>query len=140
MRKRFDRKVLISVDDFCGALAKWLVMQSPYVAPENLFECICKFQARLGELGVFSKDGFVEIELSSLTKKVNIILESIPEIATLNIPKSGHDKHIFVDRYSGPINPDDDFIDIMAVAQNITCEFAERADAQCWLDSQKDGA
>ena len=139
MHKRFNRKVWISVNHFCGALAKWLVIQSPYVVPENLSECVIKFQARLGELAVFDTIGMAEIELSSLTKKVNAILESIPEITALNIPKSGHDSHVFVDRYSSPINPDDDFIDIMAVAQNITCEFADRADVECYLDSKKAG-
>jgi len=138
---RFHRKVWAFKSDFTGALAKWLVKQSPYVVPDNLSLCLEEFHARLDEIAVFDTAGMAEIGLLDLNKNVNEILESIPVIMALNEPKSGHNENVFVSRYhDGPSNPDDDFIDIMAVAQNITCEFAERADAELWLDSQRRAA
>ena len=75
-----------------------------------------------------------EIGLSDLTEKVDKILWSIPEIAALNERKNSREGNNFSSRYSKDPEPDDDFIDITAIAQNITCELAEHADAQCWLD------
>jgi len=139
MHNRFNREVYAFPDDFTGALAKWLVKQSPYPVPDNLPVCIEKFHLAVIEAFNFDTGGMAKIELGGLTSQVNELLESIPEIAALNEPKTGHNEHIFVSRYhDGPSNPDDDFIDIMAVAQNITCEFADREDAQAYLDASKD--
>lgn len=135
--ERFHRKILAFKSDFTGALAMWLVKQSPYTVPDNLSICITKFHKRLDELGKFDTAGMAEINLKTLTENVNKILESIPEIMALNERKNGRDGTGFCSRYSKDPEPDDDFIDIMAVAQNITCEFAEREDAQCWLDSTR---
>ncbi len=52
----------------------------------------------------------------------------------LNERKNGREGLGFSSRYSKVPDPDDDFIDIMAVAQNVTCEFADQEDARCWLD------
>lgn len=132
--ERFNRKVWAFKNDFTGALAKWLVKQSPYTVPDNLSECISEFDIKVGTAFDFDTAGMAEIELGGLTDGVYAILESIPVISELNVPKSGHDNHVFVSARSARINPDDDFIDIMAVAQNITCEFADRVDAESWLD------
>ena len=43
--------------------------------------------------------------------------ENVPEIEAWNRPRSGHNKHVFVSRYGGP-PPDDDFIDLDALAWN----------------------
>lgn len=138
VHERFNRTVWTFEDDFTGALAKWLVKLSPYTVPENLSICIKEFKKEIGTLGDFTKDGMAEIYLGTLTKRVNLILEGIPEIMALNKPISGHNHNIFTSRYhNGPPNPDDDFIDIMALAQNITCEFVNSADAECWLDKDK---
>ena len=135
--ERFNRKVWAFKHDFTGALAKWLVKQSPYVAPNKLAVCINKFHRDLYKIAKFDQDEMAIIDLLTLTKEVNKVLESIPEIMALNKPKSGHNKSIMTSRYSGKIPPDDNFIDIMALAQNITCEFADREDAQAWLERKK---
>ena len=36
MHERFKRMVWVFKEDFTGALAKWLVKQSPYPVPDNL--------------------------------------------------------------------------------------------------------
>ena len=92
----------------------------------------------LDRIAKFDNNGMAEVELSGLTKKVDVILESIPVIMALNERKNKREGHAFTSQYQGrPKDPDDDFIGIMAVAQNITCEFAERADSQCWLDQNQ---
>ncbi len=136
--ERFDRTVYASVSDFTGSLAKWLVKQSPYTVPDDLSICIEKFDAEIRKEFEFDANNITCIDLRGLTAIVNTVLEAIPEIAELNEPKSGHLNDIFVSRFdAGPENPDDNFIDIMAVAQNITCEFAQREDAEAWMDREK---
>lgn len=134
---RFNRKVWAFKSDFSGALAMWLVKQSPYIVPDNLSICISKFYDKLDKIAVFDVAGMAEIELSTLTKKVDSILGDIPEIMALNERKNKREGYGVSSRYSKQPDPDDDFIDITAVAQNITCWFAEREDAQCWLDKDK---
>ncbi|OEU65362.1 MAG: hypothetical protein BA863_01805 [Desulfovibrio sp. S3730MH75] len=138
MHERFCRKVWAFDHDFTGALAKWLVIQSPYIVPENLTICIEKFREEIISIFLFNDAGMVEISLEDLTQRINSILEKIPEIMSLNERKNGREGSGFCSRRdSGQKDPDDDFIDIMAVAQNITCAFAERADAECWLNRNK---
>lgn len=132
---RFYRTVWTFKHNFTSALAKCLVSLSPYTVPDNLAQCIDEFHARLDEIAAFNSEGMAEVELSTLTPKVYAILESIPCIMALNEPKSGHTHNIFVTRHSQKIDPDNDFIDIMALAQNITCEFATEADSRAHLDN-----
>ena len=137
MHKRFNRKVWTFKHDFTGSLAKWLIRQSPYTVPDNLAVCVEKFHAKLDELGTFDSHGMLEIELSSLTAKMGSMLESIPEIMELNERKNGREGNGFTSRHAADPEPDDDFICIGAVAQNITCDFAEHVDAEAWLDKDK---
>jgi hypothetical protein len=118
--------------DFTGALAKWLVKLSPYPVPDNLESIITDFHRRIPY--DFDKHGMAEVSLATMTEIINNVLETMPEVTALNERKNGRDGFGFSSRYSKDPEPDDDFIDIMALAQNVTCEFAEREDAQCWLD------
>lgn len=130
VHERFSREVYASKEDFTGSLAKWLVKQSPYVVPDNLSGCIIFFEGRLDEIATFDMVGFAKISLRDLRPKLDEILESIPMIMALNEKKK-----------ESPIDasdPDTDFIDIGAVAGNIVCDFAEREDAQCWLDRKRE--
>ena len=129
--ERFNRKVYASKRDFTGSLAKWLVRQSPYVVPDNLSGCIIFFENRLDELATFDTVGMAEISLTGLVPQIEKILEDIPMIMALNEKK----KEGFVIDTN---DPDNDFIDIGAVAQNIGCDLAESADAECWLSRNKD--
>jgi len=139
MHKRFDREVWVFKDSFTGSLAKWLVKQSPYVVPDNLSKCLESFHSKLDFLCVWDSADMAQVHLKGLTHDLNMILESIPEICALNEPKNFTDKDFFfLDRYSAEPNPDDNFIDIMAVAQNMTCDLAEREDAQAWLDTHSE--
>lgn len=131
---RFHRKVWASNDDFAGYLAKWLVIQSPYAVPDRLSICIEKFHALIGLKYNFDNLDLCEFDLLILTEEVEKILWDIPEIAALNERKNGRQGNGFEDRHHDRNSPDDSFIDIGAVASNITCEFADRADAEAYLD------
>ena len=132
--ERFQRKVWAFPSDLTGALAKWLVKQSPYTVPDNLQTCLEKFEALVKATFAFNSNKMIEIDLSSLTKQIEPLLEQIPEVMALNNRKNKREGNAYVSRCSPEIDPDDDFICIGAVAQNITCEFAERADAESYLD------
>ena len=134
---RFKRKVWAFKADFTSFLAKWLVSLSPYTVPDNLSICIEKFEMQLSNAFTFDANEMVEIDLSTLTNIVNELIENVPEIAALNERKNGREGMGISDRYSAKPDPDDDFIDLMALAQNITCEFADKADAECWLESNR---
>lgn len=133
---RFNRKVWAFKKDFVGSLAKWLIRQSPYTVPDNLHKCLEDFDTAIGNYFSFDTAGMCEIDLSTLTPVVSLLLESIPEIMLLNERKNGDTSHAFTSRrFNEPPNPDNDFIDILAVAQNITCDFATDAESDDYLNS-----
>ena len=135
MHKRFDRMQWVFRKDFTGALAKWLVKQSPYPVPENLEKILADFHKRIPY--VFDENGMAEVSLATMKKTINNILESMPDVMALNNRKNGREGHGFSSRFSKEPEPDDAFIDIMAVAQNLACVFADSADVECWLNSER---
>ena len=137
MPPRFNRKVWALRTDFTGSLSKWLVRLSPYTVPNNLSTCIEKFDEELSTAFQFDINGMVEIELNSLTKTINKLIENVPEIMALNERKNGREGMELTSRYSVKSDPDDDFIDTYALARNITVDFAEKADAECWLERKR---
>jgi hypothetical protein len=137
---RFDRDVWAFKRDFVGALAKWLVMQSPYPVPNKLEKILMEFNRRLDNYAKFDTAGMALINLRTVAQDMEKILNDMPDVVALNEPHNPSDKQFFfTDRYSADRHPDDDFIDITAVGQNIAVEFAQREDAECWLDRMKGG-
>jgi len=130
--KRFNRTVWVFKKDFTGALAKWLVKLSPYNVPDNLEKIIREFHNRIPYK--FDKIGMTEVNLLHMTEAIYDALKSMPDVMALNERKNGRDGNGFTSRYHIEPDPDDDFIDIMALAQNITCEFADKADANDYLN------
>ena len=137
VHSRFNRKVWAFKSDLTSFLAQCLVSQSPYTVPDNLSICLEKFDMQLDSVFSFDAVGMVHLDLSTLTNTINELIENVPEIVELNKRKNGRDGMGYSDRYSAKPDPDDDFIDLMAVAQNVTCEFANKADAECWLESNR---
>jgi len=129
-----EKTIWVFRKDFTSALAKCLVRQSPYPVPENLEKILADFYELVPY--DFDKNGMAEVSLMTMTQKLNTILESMPDVMALNNRKNGREGYGFSSRFSKEPEPDNDFIDIMAVAKNITCEFADRMDAQCWLDRE----
>lgn len=111
---------LITTNELAGYLACWAVRQSPYGCPEGLENAVTDFRAHWPhdpELPVMPC--LYWDSLSDLRKAVTEACETIPSIAIWNRPKSGHDApFVFSSRYDQP-NPDDDFIDLDALGNNI---------------------
>ncbi|ARV58036.1 hypothetical protein BZZ01_04755 [Nostocales cyanobacterium HT-58-2] len=61
-----------------------------------------------------------------LKQLIDKYLFPIPEVQAWNKPKSRHQEHVFVSRYYKP-SPDDDFIDLDALARNITISVIREA-------------
>lgn len=139
LHQRFNVKFLAFKNDFVGALAKWLVKQSPYVIPDNLDQCLLKFHERLNDLAAFDVAGMSLFEPWPTIEKIEHILESIPEIMALNEPRNKDNKaeYVFVTRLSGPL-PDDDLIDIEALARNVVIDMLERDESQRFLEQERE--
>jgi hypothetical protein len=124
--------LLITTNALAGELASWAVQQSPYGWPEGLEKALADFRAAWG-----SEPDMADIlpmkyweNYGELYQALYELFCSTPSIAAWNEPKSGHGAEIvFSDRYSGPA-PDDDFIDLGALANNVARE--------CWKDALAD--
>jgi len=106
--------------DFMASFAYWVVYQSPYAAPNITMplraweKYVDVFLTPMGD-DIPHKFNYDDLQ-NKISEKV---LESIPEIEALNHSKNNKRSGIvFVTRYSKP-NPDDDFIDLGALARNI---------------------
>jgi hypothetical protein len=109
-----SRKMFFSRGEVCGALAMWAIRQSPYPMPDNLEAAVASMFDALPDDG----DWFWATE-SQLREMVELICLNDETIVAWNQPKSGHTAEIvFSSRYDEP-NPDDDFIDLHALANNI---------------------
>jgi hypothetical protein len=102
----------------------WAVRQSPYVVPGNLDEALRTFHDRLpcDDLDM------LKVSQDQLFNTVYKLACEIPEIAAWNEPKSGHGQTlVFSSRYDQP-SPDDDIIDLSALANNVarSCIAEER--------------
>ena len=130
MHERFNRKMWVFRKDFTAALAKCLVSQSPYPVPDKLEKILADFHEKVPYK--FDEVGMAEVDFSTMAEKIYKILESMPDVMALSERKNGKHGNTFASRFYQSQDPDDDFIDIMAVARNMSCEFADKADAKSW--------
>lgn len=121
--------LLVGRSQVLGALANWAVQQSPYIVPDKLAEALRGFydQWPRGEYAQF--DTILELD-----RTIRGIMVTVPEITAWNQRKNGRDGPGFVTRYSEP-NPDDDFIDLDALARNTAMEvWHDAADEKAFND------
>jgi hypothetical protein len=103
--------------DFLGAFAYWVVAQSPYDAPD-ITPALTAWNEHLNTIFPDS-DMPKEFSYDELRATVTEdVFEAIPEIEILNHRKNGRDGMGFCSRYDKP-SPDDDFIDLGALANNV---------------------
>ncbi len=124
--------LIITTSELSGELAKWAVQQSPYTVPDNLAEAVTAFDAAWPydeELPSFRCLKWPSYE--ALRVELERVYETIPEIEGWNHRKNGRDGMGFSSRYDQP-EPDDDFIDLGALANNVArsvwadaCDFAD---------------
>ena len=102
---------------FLGAFAYWVVSQSPYNAPEITPALIAWDK----HLAITFPDSAMPVEFSYNELSAMItedVFASIPEIEKLNHRKNKRAGAGFCSRYGKP-SPDDDFIDLGALARNV---------------------
>jgi hypothetical protein len=106
-----------------GKFAEWAVRQSPYDVPDGLESAIDKlvfwFRPRtnkrtIGEFEILSTTSH------ELEQDILAAFHAIPEVLAWNERKNGNDSPLqFVSMYDGAPDPDNDFIDIQALARNV---------------------
>ena len=110
-KDKAPRGVLKSV--VIGHFTMWAIRQSPYLLPEKLHDAVEEFNRALDLNGVY-----MELTYLELRKRVSAAISNSDIILSWNIAKSGHSGPVFISRYGDP-EPDDDFIDLDAMARNI---------------------
>lgn len=112
---------LVCPNDIIGQLALNAVKQHPYHRPDGLFDLamevldICKRDFKDG-IEYFPTRWF-----ASNGEIYQWLIDAIwghPTLKEWNTPKSKHTGHVFTSRYDSPA-PENDFIDIEALLQNI---------------------
>jgi hypothetical protein len=124
--------LLITTNAIAGELASWAVQQSPYGWPDGLQQALADFNAAWP-----TDPDMADIlpmrhwnSYGDLYAALHNLFCNTPSIAAWNTPKSGHGAQIvFSSRYDNPA-PDDDFIDLGALANNVARE--------CWKDALAD--
>lgn len=106
--------LLVSRNDVLGELAGWAVRQSPYTVPDKLAEAVTAFCAAWPRAEHAQFDGVVDLDYT-----IKTTFRRVPEIMAWNERKNGRDGPGFVTRYSKQPDPDDDFIDLDALARNM---------------------
>ncbi len=99
-----------------GHLAMWAVRQSPYACPEQMRPALEQFcSAFPGDVNDMSEWRGPD----ELGDAIWAAIEASPAVLAWNKPASGHSAQIvFSSRYDKP-SPDDDFIDLHALARNV---------------------
>lgn len=123
--------MLINKKDLLGSFAKYAVIQSPYTCPDNINQIIEDLDEAL-TISVYTKEnsclGMVEVSRIKLSKILDIIFEGVESIRNLNESKLDlGDVYTTIptDYYH---NPDNDFIDICALRQNIVREVCKESE------------
>lgn len=111
----------VFLQDLAGKFADWAVRQSPYDVPADLGVAIKKlcewFRPRTTNFGGFEN---LKVNQHTLEKDLLKAFEAIPEIAAWNERRNGNQApYKFTSMYDGPGDPDDDFVDLYALARNV---------------------
>lgn len=127
--------MIVSLDQVTGYLAMWAVRQSPYDVPDNLEDAVQDFRTNL-PLARLSPPmhEFVDVaDEGALHEAIKSAIEATPAIRAWNERKNKNQSPFqFVSRYDGPSDPDNDFIDLGALARNTSL--------YCWREMQRDWA
>ncbi len=106
--------VVVCKYDLLGVLAKWAVQQSPYLVPVNLQEAICDFSNMWNHI-----DG-TKMSSQDLRSSIYSTIEKCTTtIVVWNNPRKSNHEFAFCSRHGRP-EPDYDFIDLDALARNMT--------------------
>ena len=106
-------EISVSLNYVLGSLAKWAVRQSPYISPAPLSNGLLEFQT------AWAVGDHTPLTSRELESQIFKTIEQCLTIQSWGSPKNGDHTMVFVTRYEGP-KPDNDFIDLYALARNVT--------------------
>lgn len=139
------KAVVVTAKHLRGVIARWAVQQSPYeTGPDDLGIVLAEITRRFNaHPGTKMCMGSRYLELApsypELYAFVEPLLDGIPQVQKWNERKNGRDGHGFVTAFDGDKgNPDDDFIDICAIVQNVARDLLTD-DIECECRSKRMG-
>lgn len=114
---RDERQFYFDADSICGAFAMWAVRQSPYSCPEGIENAIlllhASWIAQFGEEFILQSGNEIEKWLLQIFQEISII-------KNWNKAKNHDREYVFISSHHDKPKPDDDIIDLHALARNIT--------------------
>jgi len=135
------KNVIVTISVLRGYIARWAVQLSPYdTGPDNLDKVLTEVTRR------FNASPFLErlakpyhhtpfIQLLSRRSVLHPWLQALldmPEVVAWNQRKNGRDGHGVTSRFDAPPEPDDAFIDLDALVQNIASSLlVDSLDCDC---------
>lgn len=124
MEWKVPARLLISTNSLAGMFASWAVQQSPYGVPDGLDKAIRDFRASWP-----SDQGLRPIILAQYWNSYRELHDALyalfcetESIRVWNEPKSKHGATMVLSSRYGRPAPDDDFIDLGALANNVARE------------------
>jgi hypothetical protein len=119
----WSSNILFLANSVAGSFAKWAVRQSPFVVPDNLakaIEAVDCFVNSWTEGRIANGEYVVKMSCEEVRSRLERFFEDTPVIEAWNHPKSGKEQPFYgCDRYGSWQSPEDDIIDLGALAQNI---------------------
>lgn len=120
--------ITVSVNDIMGEIAKYAILQSPYLFPKDLEKALVEFERAItsllekkeipdtpGQRRYYQLDDRWDLE-----EVIMVAIGKCPLIVAWNEPKKGKEREfMFVSMHDGKRDPDYDFIDLHALAGNV---------------------
>lgn len=111
---RDDEQLITSDNAVLGQLANWAVRQSPYLYPENLPRALDEFYKAF-----HSSAEYFATNCGMLCGLIRRAFDTCPTIIAWNSPKDGSNpEFVAYSRFGNPA-PDQDIIDLDALARNM---------------------
>lgn len=127
---REDAKLVIVLSALLGHIAMWAVRLSPYVVPPGLASVIAEFESVARPLFPIFRPDFPMREMTERELKGLLIeyLLPIEQVQQWNRRRNGSTAPYGVVTATSRPDPDDDFIDLYALAQNIARSVASESE------------
>jgi hypothetical protein len=127
--------LIVSHKSISGALAHWAVRQSPYTAPDNLGTAVEQFMEK------WPHGDYAALSSGELALAIKETIEHCPLILAWNNPKIegvvNPELGVAVTSRFDTIKPDYDFIDLGALARNVTHDLVLWAQVEAAQDETR---
>lgn len=132
--------IFVCSKELVGQVAHWAVRQSPYAVPAGLEAALAAFAKAIDPEFVICRSSdnsgwryFADArDIEAFLRRT---LFPIPEVAAWNERRNGRQGMGFSSRYGQP-TPDDDFVDLEALAMNVARCIAQEAARDTVIDQQ----